>query len=378
MKPLGRKSPILISICVVLCIMFAACIAACGTTTDATDTTATSGATATTAATGSTETVTLRFSSWEAETALLSPVFKAWAAELETRTNGKYKVEFIWSGGLGKMGEQYDLVHRGVADLAYMSTDFTPGQFPTADIMGLPWSLPDSQVSVNATWNFYKAGYLDQEFADVHPLMVWSGPGFGLYSTTALNTLADVKGKKVLAGGETETKRTSAIGGVPVNAGPPEWYLMLQKGTADVANASWEAVGATKIYEVTHYCVDLRASNVCMVLLLNQDTYSKMPDDVKKIIDQLSEEILLPQTIERGKSALADNMKLFSDAGGKVITWSDADMTELGTIYAPIWTDWIAAAKDKGVQAQEAVDAYWNILKDLGVETPAIGYAPAQ
>jgi len=51
-------------------------------------------------------------------------------------------------------------------------------------------------------------------------------------------------------------------------------------------------------------------------------------------------------------------------------------MAELEELIAPIWEEWIAEREAMGFPAREAIDAYYNGLKERGIEKPALGYTP--
>ncbi len=72
---------------------------------------------------------------------------------------------------------------------------------------------------------------------------------------------------------------------------------------------------------------------------------------------------------ERGK-------KLFLDAGGRINELNASEINKANQLIQPMWEGWIAAMEKKGLPGKKAVDDMYAILKGLGVENPAIGYAP--
>ena len=157
---------------------------------------------------------------------------------------------------------------------------------------------------------------------------------------------------------------------------PAEMFEAIEKGVVDACWFVWVGVVPFQIHEVCHYCIEPIFGNMQCAVAMSKYTYNKMPDDVKIIVDQLGEDLLLPETIKGYEIADAAGRKAFSDAGGVVTTWSDADLDTMNKIISPFWETWIADMERKNYPAREAVDAYWKILKGMGVERPAFGYTP--
>jgi TRAP-type transport system periplasmic protein len=318
---------------------------------------------------------TLRFASFDTPAGFASAGQQKWAEELEKRTGGQYKVEFSWGGAMGKMAEHYELVRSGTADIAYFLPHMTSGVFPMSNICALPWVYPNAKVSVEAMWQLYKKGYLDKEYSDVKPLFVWTGPGNQVFTTFPIATLADLKGKKIITNNEVLQKLVSSVGGVPMTTPLGEIYGALQRKIADGTFGIWVSVGPFKWYEVAAYTLEPAFGNIPCTVAMNKDTYNKLPDDVKKILTQLSEEILLPLTIKGYEDVTATSKEAFAKAGGKISQWSSADIASMSTIWKPLYDDWIATYSAKGLPAKEAANEEWAIVKSLGVDPPAIGFS---
>ena len=63
------------------------------------------------------KTTKLLFASFTAGDSFMSDGMKAFAADLEKKSNGQITVEFSWGSALGKIPEYYDLTARGVCDV---------------------------------------------------------------------------------------------------------------------------------------------------------------------------------------------------------------------------------------------------------------------
>lgn len=148
------------------------------------------------------------------------PVMKGWARDLETRTNGRVKVEMSWASALGRPHDYYDIVKRGLCDVGQIVPGFTPGMFPMADIVALPFKVPTSEIGVKTLIEFAKKGYLDKEFNDVKVMFFYTGMGDTIFTTKKeIKTVADVKGLKIITAIPAQDVRIKKMGGTPMSMG---------------------------------------------------------------------------------------------------------------------------------------------------------------
>jgi TRAP-type C4-dicarboxylate transport system substrate-binding protein len=301
------------------------------------------------------EPVTIQFASFDPPNGFVSGAHQAWANELEKRTNGRYKVEFAWGASMGKMPEHYDLVQSGAADVAYFLPKMSPGLFPLSDVTELPWVLTDYETAIKAVWQLYKTGILDKEYSDVKILFMFTGAKTTQFSRMPINSLADMKGKKI--SGSTD-EQVAALEGVKVVVGIPEVYSALDKGVVDVQWLPFPSVPSLNIQEVVKYAKTPVFGNPICVVAMNKSVYEQFPSDIQKIIDDLIEEVMLPLTIEGYNEAGAEGEKLFADAGGTVTEWSQADMAEMERRFPGVWSSWIDPREQKGVAAKQTIEEF--------------------
>lgn len=130
-----------------------------------------------------------------------------------------------------------------------------------------------------------------------------------------------------------------------------------------------------KLQEVLKYSIEPGIGTGLSALLMNKEYYQKLPADIQVILGEMTEE----HSINFG--TLLDNRAEFCKdqlikAGGKINQWSPQEMAKLSDIFGDIWNTWIEDMAKKGFPAKQAVDDMYYIMKELGVENPAIGYKP--
>ncbi len=101
----------------------------------------------------------LRYNRWLPATHDIdNKVFRPWFEEIAKVTGGRVKIEFTTSS-LAPLPRQYELATSGAADIVFGSESLTPGRFPLAEILELPF-IGNSAESVSvAYWKVYKAHF---------------------------------------------------------------------------------------------------------------------------------------------------------------------------------------------------------------------------
>lgn len=321
----------------------------------------------------------LTFANWLPPMNPLSVTYDIWARDFEKNTGGRYTVEVIHGGALAGMTESYDVLIRGIADISQFIPTELEKPFPLSNVPGLPFGPCLSLTATQAWHEVFNKGYLDNEFADVKIIMFTGGVGDELLTKEPINSVADMKGVKVLTGGGAlKVELTKLLGGVPVMGGPPDVYPMLEKGIVDGVFMSGLGLKEFQWAKYLKYLINpLRMGRVVNTVAMNKDVYSKMPDDVKAIINEMDAD---------GKYSFMSAQKFgdfyeecwdyFYEVGGKAIDWNPDQKAELDKIIAPIWVDWIAEHKTQGLPAKKVIDEFYYALQKFGIADPAIGYTP--
>lgn len=318
--------------------------------------------------------IKILYGTFDPPQAIFSQVAKQWATELEEKTNGRVKVEL--SFGFGKPGEMYDMVTKGMIDVAQCIPGFTPGMFPYSEIVGLPFVIPTAEIGSKAITRFVEKGYKDRAYNAVKPLFYFTCSGDSIITKKrAVKQIEDLKGLKIHAGGPQISDRIKLMGGIPVFIPYPELYGALEKGIVDGMVMGYAIMEIFRLHEVTNYNVEPPMGTGALVYVMNNRKWKKLPADIQQTIDELSQKYHLEYarawdaSCKRGKD-------LFRKAGGQEFTLDSEQISIVDQQVASIWEKWINGMEKRKLDGKKAVNEFYNILKDLGVENPAIGYTP--
>jgi TRAP-type C4-dicarboxylate transport system substrate-binding protein len=278
-------------------------------------------------------------------------VWVRFANELKKRTDGRVTVTIYHSNSLLSTREAYDGIISGVADMAYVIPDHTPGRFPLFEVTSLPFMVPSSEVGTRLGDALLEnIPEMMAEFKAVHMLWTWKTEAFGLSLTEKagpVRTLEDIKGKKI-GGGAMTIALLKALGAAPLSVGISDRYLSAQTGVIDGLLMGWAGLTGWSLYEVTKYHTDANLLAGGAVMVMNKDFWNSLPSDIQKIITDLGAEVQQWQVAavtEEDKNA----EKIITDAGGEFIRLDPAETNRWVAKIRRVWHRWALDIIDKGL-----------------------------
>ncbi|HSV17805.1 MAG TPA: TRAP transporter substrate-binding protein [Casimicrobiaceae bacterium] len=304
-------------------------------------------------------------------TEIEGPVFKG----LASKSGGKIDVRFRTFQELGMNGEEMArLASRGSFDLVALLGGYVSGDAPFfigSDIPGLAATLDDAKQQSDAYRDVLDK-YL-QEHLNVKLLTLWPYPLQVLYCRMPVNSLDDLKGKRIRVHGTALSDLVKGVGGIAVDIPFAEVYTSLQRGVADCAATSTVAGNAQKWYEVSSQMVTLPLGWAISAHVANKAFWDKLEPGARAFLTtQMNgmEKSLWDMARDRGDDALSCNMggdcKFGTKGAMKLYRLTPAELTKVRSLVADsILRDW---AKECTANYKPCV-ADWNqtIGKTIGV-----------
>lgn len=308
------------------------------------------------------KTYELNYSIFFPATHLQAQTAEAWAKEIENRSDGQIKITIFPGGTLSGAPQTYEAVESGVADIGMSVFAYTRGRFPLLEALDLPLGYPDG-VTATRIANEVVKKYQPEELSGVHTLYLHAhGPGI-LASKKEVKTVSDLKGMQIRATG-LSAKIVEALGGTPISMSQGDTYEALSKGVVDATFCPIETLKGWKQGEVIDYVIDTKSIGytTSMFVVMNNDKWNALPADLQKIMSDVSDEWITKQGAAwdeadmQGESFVKELNKTF-------ISLSDADNAALVSAMAPIYSDYVDAAKEKGLPGAEFLADIQKMLK---------------
>ncbi len=278
-----------------------------------------------------------------------------WVEEIEKRTNGMVKVQEFPGGTLLGARDMYDGVLRGVADIGLGSPSYDPGRFPLTSGVALPVNFPNATVAgltlLDLMMEFKPAEY--EKFKII--TMFTTEPGH-IQSRDAVKNLQDLKGMKLRAAG-TGVPVLKALGAAPVGMPMPQVPESVQTGVIDGTMTSREVLKDFKLAETLRNVTEYPTVVVTFAAVMDKKKWDRLPDNVKKVIDELAREM----AIWTGQYHDKQNV-------GEAIAWSQknynlqihklsaAEKAKWDALLAPMVASWQTEMAAKGLPADKFLE----------------------
>lgn len=323
------------------------------------------------AAAPETETIEIKFSTWHVPAgAECTDVWDPMLKELEARSRGRISTTPYYGGALGAGEEHYDIVADGLSDMGYFTASWTPGRFPLSDVLSMPVFVGGKDVAVDIGNAMYEH-VLHREYPDVKVLNLNGCVQSYFWTTKPVRTLEDVKGLRMRSPGGLQTYMIEALGAEPVFMPLGDVYLSMETGVIDGIVTCPQLFYAFNLQEVADHAVVASFGCVAEGVIMNQDSWEKMPEDLKIVIEEVTAN---PFKLTSGLSveAIDDIMKKLADAGVEFYELPPEEADRWNTLFTEkVVKKWVEQMEAKGLPGKETLQLYKFELDKHGVAFPA-------
>ncbi|OGP67239.1 MAG: hypothetical protein A2169_02745 [Deltaproteobacteria bacterium RBG_13_47_9] len=298
------------------------------------------------------------------ETDVLGPALE----DMKKATKGAIGYTFYPVGTLNAPADAYDATARGICDVTFITTTFNPGRFPLTDIFGLPLNWPKSALQPIVGKPVFDQ-FLYKEYPDVKPLAILPTSFFYLYTTKKVRTLEDMKGLKIRSAGGIGTNVIKALGAEAVFMALPDAYLAMQTGVVDGLITGSDAGVSFKLQEVTKWGVIHNLGSIPIGLLMNKNTWAKIPDQYKDAVAKIGwgEGFYHTKMIDDTRK---NDIQTMTAGGANAYYLPPEEVARWEAVLKPMLRNWIADLEAKGLPAKAVAAAYKQSCLANGVPWP--------
>lgn len=280
---------------------------------------------------------------------------KPWCEELERRSNGRIKIEPYFADALGKRADAMDSVRTGIADMAEAPFSSNPGAFPFHSQI---FSAANPSMALGNVYamlsDFYaqRPEVLKKEIKGVKLLFIHAYPvgDCVLTKTAPVRTLDDLKGKKLaFEGGGLRFETMKALGATVVGMKMSDLYQALQGGIVDGIVMDFDPLISRRYGEEVKYATLLNITGTAFYMVMNQDRYDSLPDDLKAVVDDMAANYG-PKLLEAfwAENVYGSLRKWIDNMGGTVYALSDEDYARADKLAEPPMRAWFRSLDRSG------------------------------
>ena len=210
------------------------------------------------------------------------------ADKLAELTGGKVKVIHHHSGALGGEREVGQQVQLGTVDFTPMTTAPLSTLVPEMSVFQLPYIFRDyphvyQALDGSTVIRDYYDGVLDKKG---FKLLGFIAAGYrGIYGHHPINSIADVKGKKIRVQEDKILVATfKSLGMISTPIAFPEVATALQTKVIDFAEGGINTYYHNKFYDIVKNVADVRHTHQCVALIMSKASWAKRDAATQKAI----------------------------------------------------------------------------------------------
>lgn len=244
--------------------------------------------------------------------------------KIQARANKEYpgQLKIIYKGGPEVIPalDQIDGVRKGVVNMLWGVPSYYGSVMPVMDLLALSNVTP---------WVEQKTGlfkYLDKlhnEKTNTHFLARGTGNWFYIFSTKPIRRVSDLKGMKLRVS-PTNIPFLKLVGAMPVQMPPSDVYTAMQRGLVDGYIIPTTQVRDFGLVKVTKYMLLPSLYMPSTDILINLDTWNKLPKHLQKFMTKEGE-LWEHHYWNFNHDSYVENVKVFKKAGIKVIKMAPAE-----------------------------------------------------
>lgn len=297
----------------------------------------------------------LRVGIQQASTHSYTLAFQEFEKNIEGKTNGRIQVELYPDSVLGSEGDMQEMVSAG--DLEMCPTTFLVQYDPLYAMLEMPYVFDD----FDHVKNFFNSDACQTLYERLIGskkirILTYFGNGFRQITNNKkpINHPGDVAGLSLRTPeNQAQIETFKLLGAVVTPLAFTELYNALQQNVVDGQENPIQQIATAKFYEVQKYMAMTNHMFNPGAIIVNEDWYQGLPDDLKEILNECISEASEWQ-LTYVENSDAENLQLIIDNGVEV---TYPDMDEFKQATAPVIDIMYEQLGDEARELVKAIDS---------------------
>lgn len=309
---------------------------------------------------GATEPVTIKFATIQpAPAKIVKMVYVPWIDNVMKDSEGTLKIDLYAGGTLGRNPQvQLKLLMDGMADIAWIVGDYTPGRFPDDQVFNIPFMSESETEGAYVGQRILDRGLL-RGYDDIKVLNLRLTGAYNIHTTFPVNEPKDLKRHKFRVAGRLHADLLRDLGVTTVGMPITKVTESLSRGVIDGALTDVQVLKLFRIGDVAKHHVIVPMGSISMLIAMNKQTYNGLPPKAKAAIDKHSGEAfsrLFAEVAGQDEVNILEQLK--KDPERKVVIPTGDDLKLWKSAVQPAIEDW----KKKTPNAEMLLKAFQEEL----------------
>jgi TRAP-type C4-dicarboxylate transport system substrate-binding protein len=305
----------------------------------------------------------LSVSSWVPPTHLITNNMRTWCADIEKGTQSRVKCNVLAKPVAPPPGA-LNSVRSGLADVSFTVAAYNTEPLPVAMLTALPFLSAGTKANaeffaIANQRNYERHLAKADEFKGVKVLAISNGSALQMYFSTSkpINTLADLKGLKMMVGDKYAADLVTALGMEPVVKPATQMYELFSGGIVDGALNPLEAIKSFKVgsYIKSALLVPGGFRYAMHLYYISDATWNKISKEDQAVLMAAAGEKMSRrhgQGFDQEDRAGLDDIKA---NGAKITVATPAMIKDLSNVGMPIAKQMSDLGKAKGIDVDRFV-----------------------
>lgn len=273
------------------------------------------------------------------------------AKRVEERTEGRVKINIVYSGGLGKDSELLGLVGRGAIDIAAIVPGYYGDQLLYSKALQTPFVFDSPAQAIEiADYSYAELAPFKAEAERLGIHRLFHQPLDAYYMTGKTDdckSLDGLNGKKIRTFGNLIPHMMTAVGATPVTVPAGDLYEAIDRGTIDYSFVNLGNVNAYRLYEAGKYSCGPALSIAGHMVVMSDRTWKRLPEDIQTIIVEESQRTQQEYVawIDEAVQASAESI---TAAGGEIVTLSPETLADWKAKTPDLLQSWVDELSGRG------------------------------
>ena len=283
---------------------------------------------------------------------------------IQAASNGRIEFTYYYSWSLSSVPTVVDDLTSGVVDIAAVPINEHLALFPYSNLVTYtPFLGLTNQMVAGETYDamFDEYDVFPTEYAKLG-LKYWTNypcPGYNIFTTkdNQIKTPDDLAGLKLITSSSMMAQFIEAHGGAVLNSPVTDYATNLNTSVADgVVNHAnvLMAFGCMDFLKGATVFGDQGSAMSLMMMCFSEDAWNALPADLQALFEAEAE-TLRDNQCEYDYTSHAGNIDYIRGNGGNVITLTDEEIDAWRDAFAPFLSDYIAELEAGGATEAQAI-----------------------
>jgi TRAP-type C4-dicarboxylate transport system substrate-binding protein len=256
---------------------------------------------------------------------------------LAQASNNQLRLRVFTGTALLPPGAHLSGLRDGIAHMTYHAGTYTPSDLPEDNVIAvLGIALQDNMVIAAAVSDFYLNDPAMKEMFKRNRIVFLGGyatPPYILMCRTKIESLSDIRGKRIRMPGAIHAEWARSVGAVPVNVPSTEMFTGLEKGQLDCAANAANDLRSRSLWDVAKHVttIDLGSYFAGWQYAMNAQVWQRLSAANRRaLLDSISDAIV---DTAIGYQAEADSALAEAPSKGVAIVPPGADLQQNLTVF---------------------------------------------